>query len=299
MWIIPLLVFLVTMYMIAFKENSLVLIIFSMGIMLHPIVTIPISIAVKFILSPRWKYCFSTVSYFAMICGFQIYLTLMWEKLNSQYFEDNKSAKYAFAYYKFNQCHCDQNEAYSCTLSEEEDPQFNIEDYLDVLGPLSTLPYFLMGMTSILALWNFGEIYFDVAIPILQFILGKREFTLDIKKPEEIDLPSHQSFSSNEESNNEQLNQTCETNVSEIDLENQQQLHSSPVTKKYGKWFNHQTMCLSLSVLYIIAIGLSPLIFSKANFWNDRECQSGFFDANSNVKILKCEGKYLHLYHFL
>ena len=104
MWMIPLLVFLVTMYMIAFKENSLVLIIFSMGIMLHPIVTIPISITVNFIshrikkssskndcLNSRWKYCFSMVSYFAMICVCQVYLTLMWEKLNSHYLKDNKS----------------------------------------------------------------------------------------------------------------------------------------------------------------------------------------------------------------
>jgi hypothetical protein len=85
MWMVPLLVFLVTMYMIAFKENSLVLIIFSMGIMLHPIVTIPISITVNFIshrikkssskndcLNSRWKYCFSMVSYFAMICVCQV-----------------------------------------------------------------------------------------------------------------------------------------------------------------------------------------------------------------------------------
>ena len=70
MWMVPLLVFLVTMYMIAFKENSLVLIIFSMGIMMHPIITIPISIAVNFIIHQikkcsskkdcvrsSWKYC--------------------------------------------------------------------------------------------------------------------------------------------------------------------------------------------------------------------------------------------------
>ena len=154
MWMVPLLVFLVTMYMIAFKENSLVLIIFSMGIMLHPIVTIPISITVNFIshrikkcfskkdcLSTRWKYCFSTVSYFVIICIWQVYLTLMWENLNSEHLESNKTLTTAFAFYRFDQCtNCSaQIEANFCTLSEGETIQFNIEEYLLQI-PLSTLP---------------------------------------------------------------------------------------------------------------------------------------------------------------
>ena len=143
--------------------------------------------------------------------------------------------------------------------------------------------------------WGFGEIYFGVAIPIFQFILGTAESTLDIKKPEEIELPPLQSTSSYEESHKEQINQTCETtDVSEINLENQQQSHGSPTTNKNVKRFDHQTLSLILSILYIIAIGLSPLVFSKANFWNDRECKPGFYDANSDVRILKCEGNNLH-----
>ena len=302
MWMVPLLVFLVTMYMIAFKENSLVLIIFSMGIMLHPIVTIPISITVNFIshrikkcfskkdcLSTRWKYCFSTVSYFVIICIWQVYLTLMWENLNSEHLESNKTLTTAFAFYRFDQCtNCSaQIEANFCTLSEGETIQFNIEEYLLQI-PLSTLPYFLIGMTSILVLWHFGEIYFGVAIPIFQFILGSAESTHDIQKPEEIELPPLQSH-------DEQENQTCETaDVSDITLENQQQSHGSSTKIKKGKWFDRQTLCLILSILYIIAIGLSPLMFSRANFWNDRECKPGFYDDNNDDRILRCEGKNLH-----
>ena len=184
MWMVPLMIFLLTMYMIAFKENSLVLIIFSMGIMLHPIVTIPVSTSVNFIshcikkcsskrdcLSSRWNYCFSMVSYFAMICICQVYLTLMWEKLNSDDLESNKALTTAFAFYTFDQCNCVQIESNYCTLSEGEIPQFNIEEYLLQIS-LSTLPYFLIGMTSILVLWHLGEIYLDIAIPIFEFILG-------------------------------------------------------------------------------------------------------------------------------
>ena len=339
MWMVPLMIFLLTMYMIAFKENSLVLIIFSMGIMMHPIITIPISIAVNFIIHQikkctskkdcvrsSWKYCFSMVSYFALICGCQVYLTLMWEKLNNQYLQDNKSTlTTAFAFYTFDQCHCVQSEAYSCTLSEGETPQFNIEDYLDVLGSLSTLPYFLIGRTSILVLWNFAEIYYGFAIPIFQFILGTTniECILDIKNSEELELPQLQSISSYEETHYEDVNQICETSdaseinsesqqeshshdegvnqicettdASEINLESQQESHGSPAKNKNEKWFHYQTLCLILSILYIIAIGLAPLIFSEANFWNDKKCKSGLYDTNSDVRILKCEGKYLHI----
>ena len=306
MWMIPLLVFLVTMYMIAFKENSLVLIIFSMGIMLHPIVTIPISITVNYIShlikknssqSYMWKYCFSLVSYFAIICFCEVYLTLMWEKLNSKYFNDDKSfLTTAFAFHSFDQCNCDGN---FCIISDGETPQFNIEDYLLQI-PLSTLPYFLIGTTSILVLWHFGEIYFGVAIPIFQFILGADEAssTHDIKKSEEIELPPlPPTTSSHVNSHDEKVNQTCKTadDVSEINLENQQQAHNSSIKTKKGKCFNHQTLCLILSIFYILAIGLSPhIFFSRANFWNDRECKAGFYDANTDPRILRCEGKHLH-----
>ena len=156
----------------------------------------------------------------------------MWEKLNSEHLESNKALTTAFAFYTFDQCNCEAN---FCTLSEGEIPQFNIEEYLLQI-PLSTLPYFLIGMTLILVLWHFGEIYFGVAIPIFQFINGTAESTLEIKKPEEIELPTLQSITSYEESHEEQVNQTCETtDVSEINLENQQQSHGSPTKNKNGK----------------------------------------------------------------
>ena len=304
MWMVPLLTFLVTMYMIAFKENSLVLIIFSMAIMLHPIITIPISITVNFIghlinkcsskkdcLSSRWKYCFTMTSYFAVICACQVYLTFIWEKVNSKYLEENRALTTAFAFYTFNQCKCDQTETYSCTLSEGQTPQFNIEEYLLQIS-LSTLPYFLIGMTSILLLWHFGEIYLGIAIPISHFILGAEKSTPDIKRSDEIELPPLQSISTNEESHDELVTQDCETtDMSEINMENQQQSCGPPSRNAYGKWFNRQTLCLILSIIYFIAIGLCPLIFSNANFWNDRTCQPGFYDANSDPKILQCKGK--------
>ena len=283
-----------------------------MGFMLHPIVTIPVSTSVNFIshrikkcsskrdcLSSQWNYCFSMVSYFAMICICQVYLTLMWEKLNSDDLESNKALTTAFAFYKFDQYNCDQIVSNFCTLSEGEIPQFNIEEYMLQI-PLSTLPYFLIGMTSILVLWHLGEIYFDVAIPIFEFILGKAESTHDqahdIEKPKEIELLQLQSQS-------QHVSQTCETvdvvDKSEITLENQQKSQGSSTKIKKGKWFNYQSLCLILSILYILAIGISPLIFFKANFWNDRECKPGFYDANSDVRILKCTGKYLYAYTYL
>ena len=150
MWMVPLLTLLMTMYIIAFKEDSLVLIIFTMGIMLHPMVIIPISITINFIspfikkyyfknscLTSRWK--FSMISYFAIICGCQVYLTLMWEKLNSEYLEGT-----ILKLYTFDQCNCNQNETYSCTLSEGEAPELNtIENYL-LYYYYDDLPYFLV-----------------------------------------------------------------------------------------------------------------------------------------------------------
>ena len=427
MWMVPLLTLLMTMYIIAFKEDSLVLIIFTMGIMLHPMVIIPISITINFIspfikkyyfknscLTSRWK--FSMISYFAIICGCQVYLTLMWEKLNSEYLEGT-----ILKLYTFDQCNCNQNETYSCTLSEGEAPELNtIENYL--LYYYYDLPYFLAGMISILVLWHFGEIYFDAAIPIYQFILGKEDHNLEIngiiytfhdeinafevetylkdriyqysigthfivfcglntsndgtladtdlnladdyqsmfdrlnnecqgpiferqykigkiiplhsekndtgnfllsmqskidikmlaedvvmtKTPyililascyshrsevsnllrssgiyfdaaipiyqlEEIELSSVLSISSPEESHYEQVNLTFETDdMSEINLENQQQSHCCLTENKKRKWLNHQSICLILSILYLIAIGLCPLMFPNGLFDHEK-----------------------------
>ena len=105
-WFLPLLFFLLAMYVTAFTKDSFVFIIFSMGIMMHPVITIPISFTLKCLE-------FITMSfYFAMIVLAQFYLTYTWEELRSYEidFSNNtgKTLTVSNTFGKrYNQCECD------------------------------------------------------------------------------------------------------------------------------------------------------------------------------------------------
>ena len=87
----PLLVLYLAFYLIAFSSKSLGMIIFSTGLMLHPIISLPLicfiksmitgieKLASKCKIDARHKFKFTLSLYFAMIICFQIFLTQSWE----------------------------------------------------------------------------------------------------------------------------------------------------------------------------------------------------------------------------
>ena len=91
MCVTPLLVLYLAFYLIAFSPNSLGMIIFSTGLMLHPIISLPLICFIKSMITGIRKlaskcridaihrFKFTLTLYFAMILCFQIFLTQSWE----------------------------------------------------------------------------------------------------------------------------------------------------------------------------------------------------------------------------
>ena len=147
---------------------------------------------------------------------------------------------------------------YSLTSQSKSEIKMLAEDIV-----MTKTPYILIlascysHRSEVSNLLRSSGIYFDAAIPIYQ--------------PEEIELSSVLSISSPEESHYEQVNLTFETDdMSEINLENQQQSHCCLTENKKRKWLNHQSICLILSILYLIAIGLCPLMFPNGLFDHEK-----------------------------
>ena len=273
------------MYIIAFMEKSLVQLIFAMGLMLNPFVTIPISISIKFLAScfqkciPRsdWlkslvdKVCFSMTLYFVVVCASQIYLTGMWKHIS----EDLEAP--AFDYYKFNQCKCNLTDRYSCILSPDEEKQFNIEKshFLKLIGP-ENVPYVMIFMTSIIFLWWIVvESVRSQDIPMEEFLLGK-------SPNDQIEGEQHEMV-------------PIEANLTEQieDNEGQQEQPCSTPKKKGKKWTYFRFFCLLISLLYILALALSPFTFRYVKGHSQGNCPNGTFDEHPDEDVVKCRGKYI------
>ena len=86
-WFLPLLFFLLAMYVTAFTEGMMVFIIFSMTLMMHPVMSIPMSVSLKCL-----KF-FTMSFYFAMITLVQFYLTYRWENFREIKSNDKNTGK--------------------------------------------------------------------------------------------------------------------------------------------------------------------------------------------------------------
>ena len=141
-WFLPLLLFLLAMYITAFTKESLVLIIFSMSFMMYPFVSIPMSFTLKYVE-------FLTMSfYFAVITLIQFYLTYIWKELRSNEinFSNNigKTLTVSNTFGKrYDQCGCDGTD--SKCLVDITDNKTNIINYTNYVTSSDTVPYFMIG----------------------------------------------------------------------------------------------------------------------------------------------------------
>ena len=144
-WFLPSLFFLLAMYVTAFTKDSFVFIIFSMAIMMHPVISIPISFSLK---------CakFLTMSfYFAMITVAQFYLTYTWEELRHYKinFSNNTgilTVNNTFGK-RYNQCECDGTDI-KC-LVDITDGKTNIVGYTNYVTSSETVPYYMIGFAIV------------------------------------------------------------------------------------------------------------------------------------------------------
>ena len=129
-WFFPLLSFFASAYIVAFSKDSLIFNVWSCGLLLHPIIAIPIGVAIEFISSwfqKCWNKCQTKwVSFFvytmplhlAVICLSQIFLTLEWRTFHEEFFfTSNFTLRASFDnYLSFDQC-CDESQKPCVTAS--------------------------------------------------------------------------------------------------------------------------------------------------------------------------------------
>ena len=164
------------MYVTALTKDSLAFIIFSMAIMMHPIVSIPVSFSLKCVR-------FLTMSfYFSVITFAQFYLTYTWEELRSNEitFSNNtgKTLTLNNAFGKrYNQCECDGTD--SKCLVDISDRKTNIIGYTNYVTSSETVPYFMIGfaIVQIIALVCI-ELYRNEAVPMIQYMLGPKDWLI-------------------------------------------------------------------------------------------------------------------------
>ena len=141
-WFLPLLLFLLAMYITAFTKESLVFIIFSMAFLMHPVVSIPMSFSLKYV------ECLTMSFYFAVITLTQFYLTYTWKisRSNEINFSNNigKTLTVSNTFGKrYDQCGCDGTD--SKCLVDITDNKTNIINYTNYVTSSDTVPYFMIG----------------------------------------------------------------------------------------------------------------------------------------------------------
>ena len=192
-WFLPLLFFLLTMYIIAFTKDSFVFIIFSMAIMMHPAISIPMSFSLKCVK-------FLTMStYFAMITFVQFYFTYTWDELRSYHINYSyKSGKTwtvnnTFGN-RYDQCDCDGTD--SKCLVDITDRKTNIIGYTNYVTSSEMIPYIMIGFAiiQIISLVCI-ELLWNEAVSMIQYMLGPKDWLIspvntERKAPSSVPIPS-------------------------------------------------------------------------------------------------------------
>ena len=284
MWVMPLLSFLASLYMIAFSKHTFAFIIFIMPIMLHPFVAIPLSILIDSIWS-FFKKCFqkgrsskcqrnkkcaspslSMTLYFALISTLLLCYLITWDNYveygkknfkNQNITNKDLVVDGAFANRKFERCHCTQ-EKYSCVIV---DININIEDYLKIIPSNDVLIKITIGFISLLTLCYLVEPCIGKPIHMRKFIFGST---------------------------------SLENPNSSTEGEKSDENHSKKAKSKNKLAISIMMCCLG--TLYVIMI-ISPIFLMQSDKYfklydfNDHECVDGYYDSHVNPNILECNGK--------
>ena len=243
--------------MITFATATLPFIIWSLGILLHPLISIPVGIAIDFIIScfekcfnidckKKCVLVFSMPLYFALVCLCQYYLISKWDTFKRDQLDVKSLAvRGSFdLFLDFNQC-CAES---TCVLSGKPDINIGkiITDFFnwkskDGTDSLTSLQYVLITVAVVMILYFMIEYCIGKATPMYRFILG----------------PSRNKR---------------ENSIKLLNLK-------------------IQLFCCILTVLALLAIFLSPKLFEKALVSKLIACENGKYDSNPDVPVPRCVGK--------
>ena len=163
--------------MIAFATATLPFIIWSLGILLHPLISIPAAITIDFIISCLCGFVFSMPLYFALVCLCQYYLISKWDIFKRDILDVNSLAvRGSFDnFLDFNQC-CNET---SCVLRGKPDINIGkiITDFFnqifdDGTDSLTSLQYVLITVAVVMILYFMIEYCIGKPTPMYLFILG-------------------------------------------------------------------------------------------------------------------------------
>ena len=281
-WFFPLLAFFASAYIVAFSKDSLIFNVWSCGILLHPIVSIPIGVTIDFIFSwfkkcwnkcqseKRFAFVYTMPLHLAVVCLSQIFLTLEWSTFHEKYLlTTNLTLRASFDnYLSFDQC-CNQKPCVTSGAPGLDIGEF-ISGFVTQISKLvnesnfsTTLPivyYILMAATILMVLYFMIECCMGKIIPMLEFIIGPA-----LNDDEQAE--TEQSTSGNEIPTNVNMNSRKKTILVS------------------------QIVCCICVILYVIALWLSPGLFNRALISKLVVCEDGLWDDNPD-NPLHCIGIY-------
>ena len=289
---LPLLSLFLSFYTMAFTPNSLALIIFSTGIMLNPLVSIPLSIAIESIIvgmkklliekllkkksktkSPQPRFKFTLSFYIALVLSIQIYLSHSWDTVRQSVIGgiENDTALVVMNSYEnfleFNQCECKKENGMSCQLPNRTRPERKIEDYLNIdllTASKIDLSIILIGFLILTLIFVALEFCTKKQIYLHTFVLGPQL-----------------------RSNGQAINSPDESEISDVTEKKPKKSQSPKKTSSVVV----VTFCFVASIFYIISIFTSPIFFKDVYVLDQLFCKDGYYDQdNSSARLFSCSG---------
>ena len=270
---VPWVALFLTFLAVAFTADSLGMIIMSIGFMLNPIVSVPLSLFMTSILdgiqqlikkmckapASESRFKFTISAYFALICAFQMYLTSRWDAGGEIFIKKFKGAKVqpiVMNSYdntlKFDQCNCST----SCKLPNGTRPEIDIGEYVDLWTPYEiALPYIILGFLLLIISYCVVECFVGKQISMQMFILGPQN----------------------------------ERNGPTINNEGEQ----TKATEKKSKRSKNKKKCsavMIISIVSILMILLSPdTIFDQLYNVDQLFCKDGFYNSVNSSEGFNCK----------
>ena len=327
-WIIPLLSFMTSTYIVAFNKDTLTYLVCWMSILLHPFVLVPLSVALDFITDCIKKCCKNTFKtrkrcnyvntmplYFAFVCACQYYLISRWDLIQKETLENTDlTMRGAFdLYLSFDQCCPEKQCRLSDTRPEEEQNMgyfvsvvfSRISSLMEQSSPdmsntnsNSNVCYFLIGVIIQMITYVIIENCTNNPISISSFIIGpsktNHESSQETKQKYEmtknVPLMQQKSLDDDEASSHEQ--ETFDENYPRPSP------NPSKNKKSKKKLFIFQIVCCCLTSLYIVGIILSENSLKSAFVGKLLECDDGLYEdsnpGNSSINEGKfCKSKFM------
>ena len=276
----------------AFTPNSLGLIIFSTSIMLNPLVSISLSVAISSVLagikklliekllnkkseskSSEPKLKLTLTFYIAVLLLIQIYLSHSWDTVRESAIGElgNDTSLVVMNSYEnfleFNQCGCKRNDGNFCHLPNRSRPERNIEDILNtkLLAAFNIeLPMILIGFLILILICAVVELCVTEQIPMHTFVLGPQ-------------------LKNNDKTTNSQ-DESEIANANEKKPKSRRSKSPSCVVL---------TLCFVSSITFFVTIFITPISFKDVYVLDQLYCKDGYYDLdNSSARLFNCSGEF-------